>query len=77
MKGGERAKLVSALRFALDAHGAQTRKDSEVPYASHLLEVAGLVLEHGGDIDQAVAGLLHDVLEPRCRPTSAPRWRTS
>jgi (p)ppGpp synthase/HD superfamily hydrolase len=63
MTSDERAKLVSALRFALDAHGAQTRKGSDVPYASHLLEVAGLVLEHGGDVDQAVAGLLHDVLE--------------
>ena len=63
MKSDERAKLVSALRFALDAHGAQTRKGSEVPYASHLLEVAGLVLEHGGDVDQAVVGLLHDALE--------------
>ena len=63
MKDDDRAKLVSALHFALDAHGAQTRKGSEVPYASHLLEVTGLVLEHGGDIDQAVAGLLHDVLE--------------
>jgi (p)ppGpp synthase/HD superfamily hydrolase len=63
MKGDDREKLVSALRFALDAHDAQTRKGSDVPYASHLLEVAGLVLEHGGDIDQAVAGLLHDVLE--------------
>ena len=63
MKGDDRAKLVSALRFALDAHGAQTRKGSDVLYASHLLEVTGLVLEHGGDIDQAVAGLLHDVLE--------------
>jgi (p)ppGpp synthase/HD superfamily hydrolase len=30
---------------------------------SHLLQVSGLVLEHGGDADQAVAGLLHDVLE--------------
>jgi (p)ppGpp synthase/HD superfamily hydrolase len=63
MKCDDRAKLVGALRFALDAHGAQTRKGSGVPYASHLLEVSGLVLEHGGDIDQAVAGLLHDVLE--------------
>jgi (p)ppGpp synthase/HD superfamily hydrolase len=63
MKSDERAKLVNALCFALDAHGAQTRKGSDVPYASHLLEVTGLVLEHGGDIDQAVAGLLHDVLE--------------
>ncbi|HEY5658118.1 MAG TPA: HD domain-containing protein [Myxococcota bacterium] len=63
MQGDDRAKLVEALGFALDAHGAQTRKGSAVPYASHLLEVSGLVLEHGGNIDQAVAGLLHDVLE--------------
>jgi (p)ppGpp synthase/HD superfamily hydrolase len=30
---------------------------------SHLLGVAGLVLEGGGDEDLAIAGLLHDVLE--------------
>ena len=30
---------------------------------SHLLGVSGLVLEFGGDEDQAIAGLLHDVGE--------------
>jgi (p)ppGpp synthase/HD superfamily hydrolase len=57
------SRLAEALRFALQSHGGQTRKGSDVPYASHLLQVSGLVLEHGGDEDQAVVGLLHDVLE--------------
>lgn len=30
---------------------------------SHLLSVAGLVADHGGDEDQIIAALLHDVLE--------------
>ena len=30
---------------------------------SHLLAVSALVLEHGGDEDQAIAGLLHDAVE--------------
>lgn len=30
---------------------------------SHLLGVCGLVIEDGGDTDEAVAGLLHDYLE--------------
>ena len=32
-------------------------------YVSHLLIVAGLVLEFGGDEDDAIAGLLHDAVE--------------
>jgi (p)ppGpp synthase/HD superfamily hydrolase len=34
-----------------------------VPYASHPVRVAGLVLEHGGDATQVAVGLLHDVIE--------------
>jgi (p)ppGpp synthase/HD superfamily hydrolase len=63
MKPQDRARLAEAFRFALDAHAEQTRKGSEVPYASHLLQVAGLVLEHGGDATQAAAGVLHDAIE--------------
>jgi len=59
----DRRRLVDALRFALDAHGAQTRKGTRIPYASHLLQVSGLVLEAGGDVTLAVAALLHDCLE--------------
>jgi (p)ppGpp synthase/HD superfamily hydrolase len=54
--------LADALAFAEHWHGEQTRKDGS-PYVSHLLQVAGLVLEHGGDEEQSVAALLHDVVE--------------
>jgi (p)ppGpp synthase/HD superfamily hydrolase len=45
------------------AHGDQTRKGGDIPYVSHLLGVAALVLEAGGDEDMAIAGLLHDTIE--------------
>ena len=63
MQEADRHRLVDALAFALAAHGDQKRKGSEVPYASHLLAVAGLVLEAGGDVTQAAAALLHDTIE--------------
>ncbi|MDH3211424.1 MAG: HD domain-containing protein [Myxococcales bacterium] len=63
----ERARFAEALRFALEAHGDQKRKGTRIPYVSHLVQVAGLVLEHGGDVEQAMAGLLHDVIED-CGP---------
>lgn len=44
-------------------HATQKRKGSETPYLSHLLGVASLVLEDGGDEDQAIAALLHDAAE--------------
>jgi len=59
----ERARFADAVRFALDAHGDQKRKGTPIPYVSHLVQVAGLVLEHGGDAEQAIAGVLHDALE--------------
>ena len=47
-----------ALAFATRLHAPQTRKQTDIPYISHLIGVAGLVLENGGDRDQAIAGLL-------------------
>jgi GTP pyrophosphokinase len=52
-----------ALSFACTLHENQTRKGSGVPYVSHLLWVSATILDHGGDEDQAVAGLLHDAVE--------------
>lgn len=49
-----------ALVYASDLHRRQTRKHSTIPYIAHLLAVCGLVLEHGGDEEQAIAALLHD-----------------
>jgi len=52
-----------ALLFAVRKHAGQTRKKTDVPYIAHLIAVAGLVLEAGGDEDLAIAALLHDVVE--------------
>jgi (p)ppGpp synthase/HD superfamily hydrolase len=52
-----------ALLFATRKHARQTRKGTAIPYIAHLLSVAGLVLEAGGDEDLAIAALLHDVVE--------------
>ena len=52
-----------AVDYARTAHAAQFRKGSDIPYIYHLLGVASLVIEFGGNEDQAIAGLLHDTLE--------------
>ena len=56
-------RFIDALEFAAKKHRRQNRKGTTVPYVSHLLSVAGLVLESGGDEDLAIAGLLHDAVE--------------
>lgn len=64
-------KFDEALAFAVDLHRKQPRKGTGVPYVSHLLSVAALVLEHGGTEDQAIAALLHDAVEDQGgRPTA-------
>lgn len=52
-----------ALIYASAAHHQQRRKGGTIPYLSHLISVASLVLDHGGDETQAIAALLHDCLE--------------
>lgn len=51
------------LQRACQLHRSQVRKGTKIPYASHLLAVTSLVLEDGGDEDQAIAALLHDAVE--------------
>ena len=52
-----------ALVFASRLHVHQVRKGTTIPYVSHLLAVAGLVLENGASEDEAIAALLHDAVE--------------
>jgi (p)ppGpp synthase/HD superfamily hydrolase len=52
-----------ALVYAARLHADQLRKGTSVPYLAHLLSVSALVLENGGDEDQAIAALLHDAVE--------------
>jgi (p)ppGpp synthase/HD superfamily hydrolase len=57
------ARFNDALYLAADLHKCQARKGTKVPYVAHLLAVCSLVLEAGGDEDQAIAALLHDAVE--------------
>jgi len=56
-------RFEEALIFATRLHARQVRKGTPVPYISHLLVVAGMVLEQGSDEDTAIAALLHDAVE--------------
>jgi (p)ppGpp synthase/HD superfamily hydrolase len=56
-------RFLKAFLFAAEKHKNQNRKASSIPYIAHLMGVASLVLEAGGDEDLAIAALLHDVVE--------------
>lgn len=60
-----------ALVWAAELHEDQFRKGGEIPYVSHLIGVAAIVLEHGGDEDEAIAALLHDALEDQAHKMEA------
>jgi len=57
------SRFEDALVFASRLHHGQERKGSHTPYIAHLMGVAALVLEDGGDEDQAIAALLRDAVE--------------
>ncbi len=56
-------RFTAALVYAAQLHQGQRRKVTGVPYISHLLGVAALVIEDGGCEDSAIAALLHDAVE--------------
>lgn len=56
-------RFAEAFLFAERLHCTQVRKKTQVPTISHLMAVAALVLENGGDEDEAMAALLHDTAE--------------
>lgn len=57
------ARFAEALAYASACHEGQARKGNHAPYVTHVLAVASLVGEFGGDEDQAIAALLHDTME--------------
>ena len=56
-------RFTQALIFATELHADQKRKGSGVPYIAHLLAVSSIVLDYGGNEDEAIAALLHDAIE--------------
>jgi len=57
------ARFSDAMAYMIALHAQQRRKVAGTPYIGHLLEVAGIVLEYGASEDEAIAALLHDVIE--------------
>jgi (p)ppGpp synthase/HD superfamily hydrolase len=53
-------RFTDAFAYAVHLHARQARKSTRVSYLTHLMAVCSLVLEDGGDEDQAIAALLHD-----------------
>lgn len=60
-------RFFDALRYAAELHNYQLRKGASTPYIAHLMAVSSLVLEHGGDEDEAIAALLHDSIEDQAQ----------
>jgi len=60
---GYNSKIIRALNFATLAHDGQKRKNTDIPYIVHPVEVAMILQENNLKEDIIVAGLLHDILE--------------
>jgi len=56
-------RIGNALSLAVKAHDGQKRKGTNIPYIAHPMAVAAIALDYGANEDQAIAALLHDVLE--------------
>ncbi len=56
-------RVAKALALAVQAHDGQKRKGTDIPYVAHPMGVASIALDYGATEDQAIAALLHDVLE--------------
>lgn len=69
------SRFEEALVYASRLHARQTRKASGTPYVAHLLGVAALVIEDGGDEDEAIAALLHDAIEDQGGDTARQEIR--
>ncbi len=56
-------QLIRAMAVAAQIHAAQVRKDTTIPYLSHLLGACSIAMEYGATEDEAIAALLHDAIE--------------
>lgn len=71
----ETLALSNAFSYAFREHAGITRKGTSIPYISHPMAVAGLVMEAGGTEAEVIAALLHDVIEDQ--PSPADRRRVT
>jgi len=57
------SRFEQALLYAKRVHARRAWRGTQIPYIAHPLSVAALVLEDGGNEDEAIAALLHDAVE--------------
>jgi GTP pyrophosphokinase len=64
--------MLRALAAAAQIHATQKRKGTDIPYLSHLLGTCSIALDYGANENEAIAALLHDVIEDGV-PTEAAK----
>ena len=55
--------IFEAILFAANAHTGQYRKETNIPYISHPINVMKILCQNGCKEQIVVAGILHDVVE--------------
>ncbi len=55
--------FLEAFAYATEHYDGKVRGNTQVPAIAHAMAVTALVLDLGGDEDEATAALLHDVVE--------------
>jgi len=56
-------KYKKAIDFSYSFYQSKYRKGMKIPYFTYLSSVSNLIIENNGNTDEAIAGLLHDLLE--------------
>ncbi len=56
-------RLTGAFDMARSVHNGRSIKGTDLPYLVHILDVCSIAMRHGADEDEAIAALLHDVVE--------------
>ena len=59
----ENMRIHAAISMATRAHNGQKRKASDLDYIAHPMEVMGILIAMGCNIDLIIAGALHDTVE--------------
>lgn len=57
------SKITKAIELCCELHKDQTRKATNIPYASHPISVGFILFSAGYSEEVIIAGILHDILE--------------
>lgn len=59
----KQSKIIQAFEYAFVHHIGTTRKGTQIPYITHPLDVASILMKNNASEEVIIAGLLHDVIE--------------